>query len=149
MRNFAILRKISLFVTIMVCSLIIAGKGFSQESRNPFKDWFPVIKVEPPPQPTEERPIVVEPERRYFDVAMYNVDGIIWGAYKPRAIINNEIYGVGDRLGEAEIKKISKEGVILTFKEEEYVIAPKKAIEVKKSEEEIEGNITGGMYDKY
>jgi hypothetical protein len=104
--------------------------GISQERRNPFKDCFPVIKVEP--EKVEEQSIVVE-QKPSFDPSIYNVDGIIWGAYKPRVIINNQIYGIGDKLGEAEIKKISKEGVTLIFEEEEYAITTRQVINVLKT----------------
>lgn len=126
-----------IFILIFILSFIFASKGFPEEKRNPFKDWFPVIKIE---NKTEEEPVVfVEPEKK-FDTYIYNVEGLIWSTNKPKAIINGQLYGIGDKLDEAEITKIDKDGVVLIFDDKEYVITTKKPISIKSSE--IKGNET-------
>lgn len=141
-------KKVLILVILFILCFIINDVGFSQERRNPFQDWFPVIKVEPKVEERpEEKPIIfVEPEKT-FDTSIYTVKGLIWGAYNSKAIINDEIYGIGDNLGEAKIAKISREGVTLIFNEKEYVITTKKTItigveeskEVKESKREERG----------
>ena len=128
-----------IFIIIFCLNLIIADIVSSQERKNPFKNWFPIIREEINETviEIEEEPIIffeeVE-EKRYFNASMYRVDGLIWGVYKPRAIINDEIYGIGDKLGEAEITKINKEGITLIFDEDEYVITTKNTINIMEKE---------------
>lgn len=125
------IKKTTIYITILILNFIVIGRGFSQEMRNPFKDWFPKIEIKPEANETIQ---YFEPEK-IFDASIYNVEGIIWGSYKPKAIINNQIYNIGDKLGEAEIKKIDKEGVTLFFENKEYVINTKKKVKIKEIEE--------------
>ena len=122
-------RKIkSVFLLVFVAGIFLATYSFCEEDRSPFQDYFP-SKVE---QPVEEAP--AEPVVEYketFDTSAYKINGLIWGTYKPKAIINGEIYGVGDMLDSAEITKIDKEGITLIFNNEEYVIAPERKIDFK------------------
>ena len=108
-----------ILIWICVFSFLIVSLGFGDEGRSPFKDWFPIIIKE---EPIEE--VIVKPEK-VFDVSGYSLQGIVWGSYKPKAVINNKIYSIGDILDEAEIIKIDKEGVVLKLEDKEYVIARK------------------------
>ncbi len=110
--------------------------AFSEESRNPFKNWFPVIIIEEPINTTvveEVAPVVFVEEEKTFDSSIYTVNGLVWGSYKPKAIINEKIYGIGDRLDEAEISKISKDGVTLIFDNCEYIVTTKQAITINRT----------------
>ena len=122
---------------IFIFVVIMPNLVFSQELRNPFKDWFPVIIKEEPIVVTEELLIDIE-EEPHLDLSQYTVEGLIWGSSKPKAIINGEIYSLGERLGDkfggAEIVKISKEGVTLLFYEEEYIITTKPVLKIKSDE---------------
>lgn len=124
-------KKVSILGIIFILSFVFSESGFSEERRSPFKDWFPVIKIEP--KENEEPLVFVEPEKT-FDVSIYEVQGLIWATNKPKAIINNEIYSIGDKLGGADITKIDKEGVILIFDDKEYTVTTKQKINVKKSD---------------
>ena len=42
-----------------------------------------------------------------------NLGGILWDKKKPKAMINDNIYGVGDKIGEIEILDIKKDRVIV------------------------------------
>ena len=121
----------------MLVIFIFSEAGFSEEQRrNPFKDWFPVIKVESKEEVTIAEPVIIfEGSKETFNASIYNVDGLIWG-YKPKAIINNDIYGIGDKLGKAEIVRIDKDGVALVFNDEEYVISTEKAINIEGESQE-------------
>ena len=127
------IKKTIIYIVIVILNFISIGTGFSQERRNPFKDWFPVIKIEPE-KGNETSIEYIEPEKT-FDASIYNIEGLIWGPYKPKAIINNQIYNIGDKLGEAEISKINKEGVALVFEDKEYVINTKKEVKIKEIKE--------------
>jgi hypothetical protein len=44
-----------------------------------------------------------------------SVNGILWGGPKPQAIINNEVYGVGDAVGGVTILSIDQGGVTVEY----------------------------------
>lgn len=52
-----------------------------------------------------------QPKVDFSDV---KVQGIIWGTKMPQAIIDNKVYIVGDKIKDAEIVSIDKEGVNLS-----------------------------------
>lgn len=125
MSNF---RKIKLSVLVVfILNVIFATSIFSQDRRNPFQDCFP-RRVEQAKIEEMEEAVVVEPVET-LDVSVYKINGLIWGSYKSQAIINSEIYGVGDKLGEAEITNIDKNGVTLKFNNKEYILSPEKEID--------------------
>jgi len=130
-----------MIVIFMVSFLSIIDTAFSEERRNPFKNWFPVIKKEAPKPVAEKKPVIFserekKKEKERFNVSIYKVNGLIWGAYESKAIINDKIYGVGDKLERAEITKINKQGVTLIFEGDEHFITTKQAINIKASKEE-------------
>lgn len=106
-----------IIIFIIIFNLIFIDAVFSQQARNPFKDWFPVIKKEE----TKGKPAEIKQEV-VFDVSRFKLQGIVWGSVVPKAVINDKIYSVGDKLDEAQIKDINKEGVLLIFNEKEYKI---------------------------
>ena len=99
-----------------------------EKRKSPFIPQFPII------EPVVEKPIkkkmpvisfpkiIEEPEVEVFHVEEYRLQGVVWGAYAPKAIINKRIYKLGDVIDEAEITKINKTGVTVLFNEEEYLI---------------------------
>ena len=144
-------KKILILASIFILNFIVIDTAFSLEKRNPFKDWFPAIKIIETEPVVEEEFIEAEPIEIFFepeetfDPSIYTVDGLIWGSYKPKAIIDNKIYDIGDKLGEAVVTKIEKEGVILFFDDKEYLITTEKTISAEK--EEKQGVNNEEMYD--
>ena len=133
-------QKIIVLIIAAIINLYFVSSVYSQERRDPFKHWFPKkkeVNVEEIKQKIIES--VQKPERM-FDISGYIVEGLIWGAYKPKAIINKDIYGVGDKLGEAIITKIEKEGITLNFEKKDYVIVTKSALNKKSAESEDESS---------
>ncbi|MDP8233529.1 MAG: hypothetical protein P9M06_01830 [Candidatus Saelkia tenebricola] len=53
-----------------------------------------------------------------------NLTGVIWGGDLPLAIINDQVYSVGDSILEVEIMEINKTGVLLKYGEEAYILKP-------------------------
>jgi hypothetical protein len=51
-----------------------------------------------------------------------SVQGLIWGARFPQAIINNKVVKVGDKLDEISVVNIDKDGITLFFKGKEFVL---------------------------
>lgn len=94
----------------------------SMAFRDPFKTWLP-SKEKGVPKMTEESvdmgPVAVEEK---FDYSTLDVTGIVWGEAQPKAIINDNVYGIGDEINEATIINISKDGILLKFKNKEYLM---------------------------
>ncbi|MCM8779379.1 MAG: general secretion pathway protein GspB [Candidatus Omnitrophica bacterium] len=78
-------------------------KYFGGNYRDPFLSALPQEK------PVEKIEKVNPPDLK--------LQGIVWGSDKPRAIINGIVLGKGDKIGEAEIVEIRKEGVEFIYKE--------------------------------
>lgn len=57
----------------------------------------------------------VELNQPKIDLSALNVQGIIWGAKMPQAIINNKVLVVGDLIDGAEILSIDKKRITLSF----------------------------------
>ena len=127
-------------IFIFIFELIVSSLAFSEQMRNPFKDWFPIVIKEEPLVIIDELATDIE-EEPYFDLSQHIVEGLIWGVGNPKAIIDGKIYNLGDRLGErfggAEIVKIAKDGVTLLFYEEEYIITTKPAISIKSDDDNM------------
>lgn len=110
--------------------VIFVSSALSEDKKSPFEARLPVKVEEPKEEVVIEQQVVVEEPVAAFDVSMYKLNGLIWGASKPQAIINNEIYSTGDKLGMAEIAKIDKNGVTLIFDKKEYTISPERKIKI-------------------
>lgn len=103
--------------------------------RDPFKSWLPskgedVVIDEPEDSDSGHAVDDVEEE---FDYSGLEVSGIVWGEAAPKAIINDQVYGIGDVVNEATIINIDKNGILWKFKNKEYLMNRGKSnIEVKR-----------------
>lgn len=93
--------------------------------KDPFQTYLPFKKV------LKELPQIPETtiagtDKDKFDYSSLDVTGIVWGTDKPKAIINDEVFGIGDTVEGAEILNISKEGILLKYKDEEYLMKREK-----------------------
>ena len=78
--------------------------------RDPFQSLLlsapkPVTSTTPAPAP------VAAPQPVAPTLPSVTVQGVVWGDPPPRAIIDNEVYGVGDTVGGAVITAIGRHGV--------------------------------------
>ncbi len=90
--------------------------------RDPF-ELPPALR--PPIVPSEEElPAGVEPEAEVRPPSI-RVEGVIWGSARPQAIIDGEVYDIGDVVKEAEIIGIDREGVTLFYKDRKFILRPK------------------------
>lgn len=83
----------------------------AQNLRDPLANLLP--KPVPAPAVSEQAPVeeVKPPE----PPPQLLVKGIWWEAGRPKALINNEIYGIGESIGGARITAIARDGVTLDF----------------------------------
>lgn len=115
-----------IFFVIASVSLGVLAEGAlsnaSQEEINPFL----------PKLPQEEKVVVEEePEPEFLKVA---VQGVIWDTDTPQAIIDGEVYKLGEALkGEqGEIVDIDKEGVTIKYRNKKYKLKIKKPLKKEK-----------------
>ena len=127
----------TILIVAALCN-IAYGVAFTQEERSsPFIPQLPIAIQLIPSQGNESIFLPPQEAKKVFNVGAYNLEGVVWGAYVPKAIINNRIYDIGDMLDdEAEINNINKEGVTVLFYDEEYVIRTKNPF-VERPKEEV------------
>jgi len=77
-------------------------------------------KIEPAPQVREERP--AQNHGNIVDLGGFILDGIMYIADRPRAIINNIIVGEGESIDGANVAKINKDNVVLKYNESEVTL---------------------------
>jgi len=99
--------------------------------RNPFKSWFPDL----PPVIEVINDTIVEIRDNVFrprlNLSRFNLQGIIWSISDSRAIINGEIYKIGDEINSAKIIKMDKKGVTLQYYEEEHTLSIPELIKME------------------
>jgi len=83
---------------------------------------LPVLlpKIEPAPQVREERS--AQNHGNIGDLGGFILDGIMYIADRPRAIINNIIVGEGEAVDGANVEKINKDNVVLKYNESEVTL---------------------------
>lgn len=93
--------------------------------KDPFQTYLP-FKKGPKELPQIPETTIAGTDKDKFDYSSLDVTGIVWGTDKPKAIINDEVLGIGDLVEGAEILNISKEGILLKYKDEEYFMKREK-----------------------
>lgn len=94
--------------------------------RDPFRSEFPrkveakVISMQPSSQETSSSPEVSEPGE--FDYSSLAVSGLMWGTDKPKAIINDEIVGIGSVVNGATIVKIDANGILFEYNDKQFLL---------------------------
>lgn len=112
----------------------------ASDLRDPFQE-YPIEeekKIEAIPQveaPKQEE--VVTPPA-------LTIQGIIWGGRFPQAIINNKVVKIGDIIEEAQVSGISKEGVVITFKNRQFNLSSPAAVNLESVKRKSEGGQNEG-----
>ena len=112
----------------------LTEKDFNVESileRNPFDPQLPfevpeevlvpvqTVVVKPVEQQKPTEPVV------HFDPLKFIVKGIIWDSSRPQAIINNQVFNVGDSFEKVgKIVAIDKNGVQIAVAEQTVTLTP-------------------------
>ena len=55
-----------------------------------------------------------------------SLQGVVWSSVKPQALISGKIVKVGDRVGDADVLEIRKDGVKMRDKAKEYYLRFKR-----------------------
>lgn len=119
------LRLVYIF-TVVVLIVILAGIIIkaSQSPALPVKNKITAFtllpKIEAIPQPYKGRP--AKNYRNLSNLGGFILDGIMYIADRPRAIINNIIVGEGEIVDGATVGKINKNNVVLNHNESEVTL---------------------------
>lgn len=112
---------IAVLAAILIGILIMAFQTPASHARSK-KIAAPVLlpKIEPAPQVREERR--AQNHSNIGDFGGFILDGIMYIADRPRAIINNIIVGEGEVVDGANVEKINKDNVVLKYNESEVTL---------------------------
>ncbi len=77
----------------------------------------------------EKQKVNISDKKAEVAIPTLTIKGIFWGTESPKAIINGKIVEKGDFVEEVEVLDITKEGVRLKFRTQEFTLKPKGSIE--------------------
>jgi len=113
-----------IYFPIIILAFFLFFSGPFSWADNPFQSKLPVQRKK------ENNQII---RNRAVDTSALNqmkIEGVFWGINKPQAIINGEIYRIGDKIESigAEIINI-KDGIIqVIYKKRVFILSPKQGI---------------------
>ncbi len=100
-------------------------KGFF-DFRDPFISGLPkeveTKIVAMPAQTSEAGYEAVELAPEEFDYSSLSVTGLLWGSDKPKAIINNDIFGIGSVINGATIVQIDAKGILFEYNGKQFLL---------------------------
>ena len=88
--------------------------------RDPFTSALPEPKQEAP-APVE---VAQEPEPAPVSVDFLTVEGIVWGAERPQAVINGRLVAAGGVIQDAAVVQIDETGVLVRYRGKEFLLRP-------------------------
>lgn len=98
-----------------------AATTYDAAGRNPLRPAFRPEPATPEPPRTDVIKTVQPPTRTVPDPLAANeavpahLEGILWSDMRSRAILDGEVYGVGDALGPAQIVAIGRRGIMIRY----------------------------------
>lgn len=94
--------------------------GFTE--RDPLRPALPVRpKKEKPLEKAKETPKETKKEPpKEIILPTFTITGIVWGKASPRAIIDNQVYKIGDTIKGAKILDITEKGIRMIYEEKEF-----------------------------
>jgi len=113
--------SIAVLAAILIGILIMAFQANAPHVKHK-NAAAPVLlpKLEPVPQVRENRP--AQNHGNIGDLGGFILDGIMYIADRPRAIINNIIVGEGESVDGANVEEINKDNVVLKYNESEVTL---------------------------
>lgn len=115
---------------MLILLVVCLQENVSAAGRNPFASQLPL----PPQSPLgdsekkpaakvadKEQPVPVIEEK---DIPSLKVTGLVWNSKKPQAIINGQVVGVGETIGEVKIVSIRPDGVDVLFQDKIITLTP-------------------------
>jgi len=111
--------------------------------RNPFKSWLPKIeeKIEKTQEGTKieskklDGPLISETESSVkkpvvpeIEAPKFTINGLVWNTDRPQAIINGQIFAIGDIIEDSKIVDIHKDGIDVLFLNKLFTIQIEQTI---------------------
>lgn len=90
--------------------------------RDPFTPQIPQDAKPTQPIAAISTPAIV-PEQA-IPVPQFIVSGMIWNSRKPAAIVNDQVVAIGDQISNWAVSQITKDGVNMTFEQQNLWIKP-------------------------
>lgn len=85
----------------------------AEGARDPFETWLPKPAVQQGTETAQPEP-TSEPSAPTLAPPSFALQGIVWDGPRPKAIIEHQIVGVGETVGGYLVKSITKDGVLLS-----------------------------------
>ena len=120
LRGISVIGMILLISSMFAEAPILARErvGYTRTGlRDPFLSPFDKEKEEKRLKLDEERP-------RYTKMPTLKIEGMVWNSPRPQAIINGEIFNIGESIKGATIIEINREGVVFVFEGEKVILKP-------------------------
>lgn len=93
---------------------LIANRPQPEYKSAGLRDPFQTYIIEEKKVNAQEAEVITDLAQPETNFSELKVQGIIWGTKMPQAIINNNVYLIGDKIEDAEILSIDKRGVNLS-----------------------------------
>jgi len=87
----------------------------SESLRDPFEGY---IRKEVVPLSAEQ----LAKEENFVQPALL-ISGITWGSSFPQAIVNGKVVKAGDMVGEVQVVSISKQGLVFSYKNQQFSLS--------------------------
>ncbi|HIE36507.1 MAG TPA: hypothetical protein EYP89_04650 [Candidatus Omnitrophica bacterium] len=115
-------------IFLILITIFFLNFVYPKDFRDPFSPLLP--------QDAEEEEMIgriegegrKETEEIYYPPPEVNVEGVLWGTDNPLTIIDGEVYKVGDKIKNTEVKvfKIEKNSVYIGYKGRLHRLTTKK-----------------------
>lgn len=93
------------------------------DTRDPFASSLPIkSETKVVPLSTEGQNPSQPGPGEGFDYSSLKITGVVWGSDKPKAIINDDVVGVGSVVNGAEIMAINADGILFRYKDQDYLM---------------------------
>jgi hypothetical protein len=92
--------------------------------RDPFLPQIHSVKITKTPV-EKEMPKVGNKVENKVQLPKLTIQGMVWNTKRPQAIIDGQVFKIGDTVKEAEIIGIDREGVKFLYKDKIFIKKPK------------------------
>ena len=96
----------------------VEDKRVLLEYKDPFVSSLPTKAIEV----VETKEPEAQEATDTFNPSSLRISGMVWGESKPKAIINDQVIGIGDVIEDAEVLNITAEGILVKYSDKEYLL---------------------------
>ena len=107
----------------------------AEHVRDPMKSLLPAPELR---QPAVQASVTPRPAPAAQPPALTSLEGIVWGPHAREAIIDGQVYGVGDAVGGGTILSIDRAGVTIQMPGARFLVRGTRQIDQLEMSEEVE-----------